>query len=285
MLAWRRAGGSRRYAALAALLGSTGVLALAAPTPASAALAHVVTPGESLWSIAAANNLTTRTVAVYNGLAEDTVLIVGQTVQVPTVDEGAAALANAGITPGTETTTTSSGVSHVVQTGESLWSIAVANGISVSTLAAANGLSEDAYLYTGDTLQVPSATTTSTTSSAPASGLAPIYSPSGDLYLTPAAAASWNQMREASLSQYGIDLYPGGPLSAYRTYEEQSYLYNLYLSGQGAPANPPGSSTHNLGIAVDVPDESMRSVIDEIGGAYGWWGTIPSEWWHVQYGG
>jgi LysM repeat protein len=284
MLAWHRAGGSRRYAALAALLGSTGVLALWVPTTASGAVGHVVTPGESLWSIAAANNLTTRTVAVYNGLAEDAVLTVGQTVQVPTVDEGAAALANAGITPSTATTTTS-GVSHVVQTGESLWSIAVANGISVSTLAAANGLSEDAYLYTGDTLQVPSATTSSTTSSAPASGLAPIYSPYGDLYLTPAAADSWNQMREASLSQYGIDLYPGGPLSAYRTYEEQSYLYNLYLSGQGAPANPPGTSTHNLGIAVDVPDESMRSVIDEIGGAYGWWGTIPSEWWHVQFGG
>jgi LysM repeat protein len=286
MLAWHRAGGSRRYAALAALLGSTGVLALWVPTTASGAVGHVVTPGESLWSIAAANNLTTRTVAVYNGLAEDAVLTVGQTVQVPTVDEGAAALANAGITPSTATTTTS-GVSHVVQTGESLWSIAVANGISVSTLAAANGLSDDAYLYTGDTLQVPSATstTTATTTSAPAPGLGTITSPYGDLYLTPAAADSWNQMREASLSQYGIDLYPGGPLSAYRTYEEQSYLYNLYLSGQGAPANPPGTSTHNLGIAVDVPDESMRSVIDEIGGAYGWWGTIPSEWWHVQYGG
>ena len=29
-------------------------------------------------------------------------------------------------------------------------------------------------------------------------------------------------------------------LSAYRTWEQQSYLYDLYLAGLGAPANPPG---------------------------------------------
>ena len=38
------------------------------PRPASAEVAHTVAPGETLWSIAAANNLTTRTVAAYNGL-------------------------------------------------------------------------------------------------------------------------------------------------------------------------------------------------------------------------
>jgi hypothetical protein len=29
----------------------------------------------------------------------------------------------------------------------------------------------------------------------------------------------------------------------------------------------------------------MRDVIDQIGGVYGWAGTIPSEWWHVAYVG
>jgi hypothetical protein len=29
----------------------------------------------------------------------------------------------------------------------------------------------------------------------------------------------------------------------------------------------------------------MRDVIDQIGAAYGWAGTIPSEWWHVAYMG
>src|SRR6185503_9018995 len=64
--------------------------------PASAALPHTVQPGETLWSIAASNNLTTRTVAAYNGLSEDSPVYTGETVEVPTVAEGAAALASSG---------------------------------------------------------------------------------------------------------------------------------------------------------------------------------------------
>ncbi|MGH2840069.1 MAG: LysM peptidoglycan-binding domain-containing protein [Solirubrobacteraceae bacterium] len=66
---------------------------------ASAHVARVVGPGETLWSIAAQNNLTTRTVAAYNGLAEDAHVVLGSTILVPTVTEGAAALARSGITP------------------------------------------------------------------------------------------------------------------------------------------------------------------------------------------
>ena len=43
---------------------------LSASSTAFAAVPHTVLPGETLWSISAANNLTTRTVAVYNGLPE-----------------------------------------------------------------------------------------------------------------------------------------------------------------------------------------------------------------------
>ena len=66
---------------------------LASPA-ALAAAPHSVLPGESLWSISVANNLTTRTVAVYNGLPEDAQLLVCATVYLPTVEEGAAALAS-----------------------------------------------------------------------------------------------------------------------------------------------------------------------------------------------
>jgi LysM repeat protein len=273
---------------LIALVASIGIAQLATPPPAGAALAHVVQPGESLWSISAANNLTTRTVAVYNGLDENAMLTVGQTIQVPTVAEGAAALASAGITPGSSssTTTTSSssgGFAHMIQPGESLWSIASANGITVDALASANGLSSDALLIAGQSIQIPAVT--ATTSSTSSSCVSPIYSPYGAAQLGPAAASAWNSMRDASLSQYGVDLYPAGPLSACRTYDQQAFLYDQYLSGQGAPANPPGTSTHELGIAVDVATKSMRSIIDQIGGAYGWMATIPTEWWHVQYVG
>ena len=68
-------------------------------SPAAAAVPHTVQPGETLWSIAAANNLTTRTVAVYNGLSEDAQVVLGSTIMVPTSVEGYAALQNAGLVP------------------------------------------------------------------------------------------------------------------------------------------------------------------------------------------
>jgi soluble lytic murein transglycosylase-like protein len=71
---------------------------LAAPA-ASAHRLHTVAPGETLWWIAAQNDLTTRTVAVFNGLAPDARVVLGSTLKVPTVAEGAAALAGAGVAP------------------------------------------------------------------------------------------------------------------------------------------------------------------------------------------
>jgi murein DD-endopeptidase MepM/ murein hydrolase activator NlpD len=213
---------------------------LLASAPALAAAPHTVTPGETLWSIAAANNLTTRTVAVYNGLPESAQLVAGTTVYVPTVAEGAAALASG--------------------------ARAVAAPATAGTSDPAAG--------------------TPTTTVAPASGMGHVPSPYGQLHLAPAAADAWNRMRADALSEYEIDLYPGGPLSAYRTYEQQAELYEAFLAGTGAPANPPGTSSHELGTAVDVETPEMRWVIDQTGSRYGWSKLHgPNEWWHVDYVG
>jgi LysM repeat protein len=257
---------------------------------ASAAAPHVVQPGETLWSIAASNNLTTRTVAAYNGLSEDAQVAVGETIDVPTVEEGAAALATAPATSSAPEAGT--GGSHTVAAGETLSSIAAANGVTVDELAAANGLASDAYLIEGDAIRVPTATPSSTATTGDASGatipsapgMGHIPSPWGELHLDPAAADAWNAMSAEALRIYGVELQPEGPLSAYRTYEQQAELYDLYQAGQGAPAMPPGSSSHELGLAVDVATPEMRQIIDEIGPQFGW-GKVnaPGEWWHVDY--
>lgn len=227
----------RRRGMGALLLAGMALWPFASTPNALAEAPHLVAPGETLWSIAAANNLTTRTVAVYNGLSEDAQLTAGETIEVPTVDEGAAALSSAGITSSSTPTTATS-------------------------------------------------TTTTTTTAAPVPGLSPIWSPYGTMYLATGAAEAWEAMRAESLRVYGVELYPDGPLSAYRTYDQQAYLYSLYISGQGAPANPPGTSSHELGTAVDVDTPEMRWVVDQIGYLYGW-GKIhaPGEWWHVDYVG
>lgn len=223
------AGGFSKLAAAAAVALATWH---AAGTEARGAVAHVVQPGETLWSISMASNLTTRTVAVFNGLSEDAYVYAGQTIMVPSVDEGAAALAQAGV------------------------------------------------------LGTPSQPEAASAEVSPTAWMGHIPSPWGELHLDPRAAEAWNAMRQEALATYGVDLYPDGTLSAYRSYGEQSQLYQAYLAGTGPMAAPPGTSAHELGLAVDVAEPIMRDVIDQIGAAYGWAKSeAPDEWWHVNYVG
>ena len=138
----------------------TGLLAsLAFAAPASAEVAHTVAPGETLWSIAAANNLTTRTVAAYNGLSEDAQVVLGSTIRVPTTVEGYAALQGAGLAPADPAAAAPAPAGggqggYTVQPGDTLSGIAAGAGISVGDLAAANGLDPAGILVAGTTLSV-----------------------------------------------------------------------------------------------------------------------------------
>jgi LysM repeat protein len=273
-------------ATVGTLLGVGAALALPVPQ-ASAAVAYTLPTGEALSTLAASNGLTADQLASWNGLSATSYLAAGQTVYVPTPSELGVSASSTTSSTATATATTSTAGSHTVVTGETLSAIAAANGTTADAIAAANGISVDSVIVTGQTLAIPAAstsTTSTTASSAPASGLAPIYCPCGADYLAAPAAAEWNAMRQASLSTYGVDIYPAGPLSAYRTYDQQAYLYQQYLNGTGAPANPPGTSPHELGDSVDVATPEMRSIVDSIGSSYAW-GKIhgPTEWWHVDY--
>jgi LysM repeat protein len=240
-----------RAVAVAVVVG----LAIATgPTgPAVAATPHTVQPGETLWSIAAAHNFTTRTVAAFNGLPETATVAAGQTIQVPTVEEGAAALSTAGIAPAPP-----------------------APGPAPEAPPAATP--QPAPEQSREPVAAPPTSFTA--------GLGHVPSPYGELHLAPAAAESWNAMRSESLARFGQDLHPAGPVSAHRSYEQQAHLYDLYLRGLGPEAAPPGTSAHESGTAVDLETHEMRWVIDQIGAAYGW-GKIeaPGEWWHVNHGG
>src|SRR3954465_7513550 len=70
-------------------------LSPALPAPAGASVPHVVAPGETLWSIAAANNFTTHSIAVYNGLSDDSNVVLGSVLQIPSVSEAASKLTTA----------------------------------------------------------------------------------------------------------------------------------------------------------------------------------------------
>ena len=115
--------------------------------PASAAVPHTVVEGETLWSIAAASNLTTRTLAAYNGLSENSQVVLGSTIQVPSVEEGAAALGGSAPAPEQATATAANpaeapaatpapaaGSGHV--TSGDVHSVAAQHGVDGSLVAA-----------------------------------------------------------------------------------------------------------------------------------------------------
>ncbi len=152
---------------LAPALAATLLAGLGAAPPAVAAVSVTVQPGDTLWSIAARNNLTTRTVAAYNGLPEDGNVVLGSSVKVPTVAEGAATLQPGGAQPApaggqgaTGQAAPASGApgplgSYVVRSGDTLSGLAATARVPVSQMAAMNGLDPEAPLPTGTVLKLP----------------------------------------------------------------------------------------------------------------------------------
>jgi N-acetylmuramoyl-L-alanine amidase len=143
--------------ALAALL-------LVLPARAQGEVPHTVQPGETLWSIAAANNFTTRALAAANGLPEDAQVVAGTTIQIPSEAEAAVALgipaapaagAPEPAAPAADEPAPRVLGAYTVAPGDTLSSIASANGVSVGQLAWMNGLDPAEPLLVGTALKLP----------------------------------------------------------------------------------------------------------------------------------
>lgn len=122
----------------------------------------------------------------------------------------------------------------------------------------------------------------------PASTLAPIYGVDGKEvvgHLRKDAAAAWNAMCEKT-RELGLPVpVPDGPLSSYRTYDQQVQLRNEWCAkGHCENAANPGNSNHGWGIAVD--SINANATIEKIGRAYGFaheWSDAPWEAWHHKF--
>lgn len=125
---------------------------LLATAPVALANTYTVKPGDSLWRIAQSHNVSLDALRQANNLGESDVVIVGQVLTIP----GAGA---AGSTPAAapRPAAPAGGASgqHVVQSGETLYSIATQYRTTVATLRQLNDLDEDSVLVTGRTLRIP----------------------------------------------------------------------------------------------------------------------------------
>jgi LysM repeat protein len=100
---------------------------------------HVVQPGENLFRIALKYGTTVEAIAAANSIVNPALIFAGQEL----------------IIPGGGTPPASGTRYHVVQPGESLWSIALQYNTTPWTIAALNGISNTNYIYAGQTLRIP----------------------------------------------------------------------------------------------------------------------------------
>jgi LysM repeat protein len=156
------------------------MICLAAPQAASAAFVHVVGPGETLSSIAAADGLTVDQLAAANGLSSQAQLVAGNGVQIPPQGAGAtaappAAAPTVGDGDGDSDDVQSEEVStapastgaYVVQPGDTLSAIAARAGVSVAELAASNGVDPNGPLLAGAVLRLAGAASGGSASAQP----------------------------------------------------------------------------------------------------------------------
>jgi soluble lytic murein transglycosylase-like protein len=145
---------------------------LAGAVPAQAAVPHVVQPGETLWSIAAANNLYTGALAAYNGLSPESQVVLGTTIMVPTAAEALPkvneAIANGAPQPSGVVSAAPKPAApqqaapppagaYRVRPGDTFSSLAARAGVTAEQVANVNGLSVDQPLLSGTTIKLPPA--------------------------------------------------------------------------------------------------------------------------------
>lgn len=93
---------------------------------------YVVKPGDSLWSISRAFGVSTQSIIEANGLSDNTNLVVGQTLVIPSKE-----------------------MAYRVQPGDTIWSIARRFGVSVDSIAELNGISSPYSISPGTVLRIP----------------------------------------------------------------------------------------------------------------------------------
>jgi soluble lytic murein transglycosylase-like protein len=209
---------------------------------------HTVQPGETLWSIAAANNLTTRTVAAFNGLSENSSVMLGSTVMVPSTVEGYASLQKAGLVPATPVpaATASTGApaaassaatpaattqapaplgAYTVRPGDTLSGLAAQARVDPSAMAAMNGLRLDGVLLAGTVIKLPSGAPTPVRASqpAPSTQVVPAVAPTA----TPGRVTAADIQSVAA--QYGVS-----PSLAAAIAWQESGFNNSMISGANA---------------------------------------------------
>lgn len=132
----------------------------------SGTTSYTVQSGDNLTRIASAYGTTVDRLVALNGITNPNLLYVGQVLVLPGGDAATAAPTQETATPVTPTATQapSTTVTHTVQAGESLSTIALRYGVSYTQIALLNGLTNPNLIYPGQVLIISEGSGSSETS-------------------------------------------------------------------------------------------------------------------------
>jgi LysM repeat protein len=135
------------------------------------AVVHVVQPGENLFRIGLKYGVGWPAIMQANGLTTTTIYV-GQQLLIPTEgtapEQTPAPTASATPVPEAPPSAPTQPGTYIVQPGDTLFKIAVRYGLTVQQLAAANNIYNPSFIYTGQTLVIPGADSTTSPAPAPA---------------------------------------------------------------------------------------------------------------------
>jgi LysM repeat protein len=216
------------------------------PAYAQGGTVYVVRAGDSMTVIAARHGLTATQLATANGLRWNAWVYVGQRLKIP----GASTPTNP---PPSSPAAPSSSGTYVVRPADTLIGIAFRHRVTVGQLARANGMMTNSWVYTGQRLKIPGASTSTSPSTPSTPSTPPVSSPGGTYTVRPGDTL----IRIAT--RHGVSV---SRLAAVNGLYTRSWVYvgqRLKIPDGSTPTNPPPTNTpppantqNNSGKWIDI---------------------------------
>lgn len=249
--------------------------AAAAPTPSSSSR-YTIQRGDTISHIATKFGVTVQAVLTANGLGWSSIIYPGQTLAIP----GAGSPTSLSVTPVSSVTpatppTPAAGTSYVIQTGDTVSSIAAKFGTTAAAVLAANGMSATTIIYPGRSLKIPGGTMVAAASVTitPAAGLTPEMATNArtiisigrslgvsnyGIVIALAAAAQESGLRNLNYGDRdSLGLFQQRPSAGWGTKSQlldPTYATRLFYGG---PKNPNAGNTRGL---LDISGWQTKTV-------------------------
>ncbi|MFZ5918565.1 MAG: protein kinase domain-containing protein [Chloroflexota bacterium] len=241
------------------------------PTP----IVHVLQEGENPWIVAQLYGVSVEALLAANGITDPTALQIGQTLVIPRQGEESRLP-----TPTATSTPTPVLIVHVLQAGESLWTVAQLYGVSLEALLEANDIVDPATLQIGQPLIIPRE------AALPAVVLTPTAEPTSAL---PQIYEQPKLLQPRFNQVFGFDQSPGIQLVWTPTSLAEGHWYEVQLR-QAENAEPMArhwtrENWWDMGPEQYRPGDYYWRVVIVQGRGQDVLGTVspPSETWYFQW--